>query len=657
MITLRNITKSFDGKILFHIDDISFPAKGLIIIKGENGCGKTTLFNMLSLIDTSYEGDILYDGKNLKQSKEKTRTRFRKDNIVYVLQKQNMVSFLSIERNQNLYSKEKPKTNTPIHQYSQGQQQKAILDSALNQNKKIFLLDEVLSSLDTENRKTVIGKIKELSNHCLVILVSHDVSLIDLASSVFLLENHTLTCIRKSEEEEKPEQESGHSFSINKGSIFSRFLWNLKSKTFLNTICFTLLFTLVYISLYALRNDCFFYLLDGIRNSEYITVDSTNFFDNDRLMESYADQSFVCADYNVPLVYSDKAEKSDTAYCTNKTYEEYLEKSKDSQNGKLIVDGRLVVSNNETYPIIKDDSFPDGLFFKRKTENDPTNIALLEYYFYYATDKKSIKEMMSEISFPVLLISSTRFVRQNPEYKDYDFQENTFYVLDERYYSSEKISDFYFLPSHSKNASFQLNYNEFFPSGVDCVYLGPKEDGTIVLADTTIRKILREYQKHTRIAYLTDRNQSSLAWYLYKNSLHVNAPYKNKKVESIFKTVYQNTSTYSNSVYSYSLMLYFFLLISLFIELIYYDYILKKHRHDFLLLYSSGMSRKSLFLHSYLPLLLSLSVSFLLSGLLALIQSKGMTFFLFGIPLTLLYLALDFLLSFVLYRKETKKQR
>ena len=54
MITLRNITKSFDGKILFHIDDISFPAKGLIIIKGENGCGKTTLFNMLSLIDTSY---------------------------------------------------------------------------------------------------------------------------------------------------------------------------------------------------------------------------------------------------------------------------------------------------------------------------------------------------------------------------------------------------------------------------------------------------------------------------------------------------------------------------------------------------------------------------------------------------------------------------
>ena len=284
---------------------------------------------MLSQIDTSYEGDILYDGKNLKQSKEKTRTRFRKDNIVYVLQKQNMVSFLSIERNQNLYSKEKPKTNTPIHQYSQGQQQKAILDSALNQNKKIFLLDEVLSSLDTENRKTVIGKIKELSNHCLVILVSHDVSLIDLASSVFLLENHTLTCIRKSEEEEKPEQESGHSFSINKGSIFSRFLWNLKSKTFLNTICFTLLFTLVYISLYALRNDCFFYLLDGIRNSEYITVDSTNFFDNDRLMESYADQSFVCADYNVPLVYSDKAEKSDTAYCTNKTYEEYLEKSKD----------------------------------------------------------------------------------------------------------------------------------------------------------------------------------------------------------------------------------------------------------------------------------------------------------------------------------------
>ena len=99
---MKNVSKSFGNNTLFTIEEVVFPNRGLVVIKGENGCGKTTLFNILSLLDLDYKGEVLIDGKDFQKEKSDTRARFIRDRIAYVFQKQNMISFLSVEENRNL---------------------------------------------------------------------------------------------------------------------------------------------------------------------------------------------------------------------------------------------------------------------------------------------------------------------------------------------------------------------------------------------------------------------------------------------------------------------------------------------------------------------------------------------------------------------------
>ena len=70
MITVKNISKSFENIKI--IDDISavFEKGKTNLIIGQSGSGKTVLMKcLLGLLDTDY-GEILYDGK-----------KFEKDNI------------------------------------------------------------------------------------------------------------------------------------------------------------------------------------------------------------------------------------------------------------------------------------------------------------------------------------------------------------------------------------------------------------------------------------------------------------------------------------------------------------------------------------------------------------------------------------------------
>ena len=91
MIEIKNIKKTFGDKLLFETKEIRFPSTGLIVIKGENGCGKTTFFNMLSFIDTDYEGTVLVDGVDYRKESDAIRSKFRRDTICYILQKQNFI--------------------------------------------------------------------------------------------------------------------------------------------------------------------------------------------------------------------------------------------------------------------------------------------------------------------------------------------------------------------------------------------------------------------------------------------------------------------------------------------------------------------------------------------------------------------------------------
>ena len=57
MLTVRNISKAYDKPVLKDFS-YQFPEKGLVLIRGASGCGKTTLLRILSGLEKSDSGEI-----------------------------------------------------------------------------------------------------------------------------------------------------------------------------------------------------------------------------------------------------------------------------------------------------------------------------------------------------------------------------------------------------------------------------------------------------------------------------------------------------------------------------------------------------------------------------------------------------------------------
>ena len=99
-LEIKNVVKEYSlGKMKFRaLDDInlSFEKGELVSIMGESGSGKSTLMNLIGGLDSDYQGDILIDGKNLKDFKDKQLDDYRKKKIGFVFQSFNLIPHLSI---------------------------------------------------------------------------------------------------------------------------------------------------------------------------------------------------------------------------------------------------------------------------------------------------------------------------------------------------------------------------------------------------------------------------------------------------------------------------------------------------------------------------------------------------------------------------------
>src|SRR5690349_23348517 len=68
-ITIRGLTKYFAGWPLYENFDLDIPKHKLVSVFGPNGCGKSTLINMIAGLIPPDAGEILFAGKPLKAIK------------------------------------------------------------------------------------------------------------------------------------------------------------------------------------------------------------------------------------------------------------------------------------------------------------------------------------------------------------------------------------------------------------------------------------------------------------------------------------------------------------------------------------------------------------------------------------------------------------
>ena len=176
MIEIKNVTKKYGEKKA--LDNISFNVNDgdIFAFIGHNGAGKTTLIKAIVGIHDFDEGEILIDGKSIKDNplECKKLMAFVPDNpetyehmkaIDYINFICDMydVDTLTREKNIKKYAElfdMQDKLNDTIDSYSHGMKQKIVLISALAHNPKILIMDEPFVGLDPK----AVYDIKEILN-------------------------------------------------------------------------------------------------------------------------------------------------------------------------------------------------------------------------------------------------------------------------------------------------------------------------------------------------------------------------------------------------------------------------------------------------------------------------------------------------------------
>lgn len=202
LITIRGLRKAFGDTVVYDHFNLDLPQGKLISVFGPNGCGKSTLINMISGLMPMDAGEVLYDGQTIRETRiSYVFQNYREalfpwlraiDNIHYPLKVMKMPRRAREARIEQLLADFEIKIDLNAYPYmlSGGQQQTVSILRALVTNPEVLFLDEPFSALDYEMTLFMREQIQKIymKTGTTTLLVSHDLEeAIQLADKVVLL--------------------------------------------------------------------------------------------------------------------------------------------------------------------------------------------------------------------------------------------------------------------------------------------------------------------------------------------------------------------------------------------------------------------------------------------------------------------------------------
>lgn len=197
MLHLENIRKTFSTN---EISTVALAGVSLdvhqgefIAIMGPSGGGKTTLLNIIGLLDSADEGKYYLGERDMSQLSEHEMTLLRRGTIGFVFQSFNLIDELTVEQNVELpltyikmpKSERKKRVQELLkrlaishrsdhypQQLSGGQQQRVALARAVACHPKLVLADEPTGNLDSRNGKEVMELLKQMNQEGTTIIMA-----------------------------------------------------------------------------------------------------------------------------------------------------------------------------------------------------------------------------------------------------------------------------------------------------------------------------------------------------------------------------------------------------------------------------------------------------------------------------------------------------
>ncbi len=202
--------KSFPNKTIFKDTALEINEKDFVVIYGESGIGKSTLLNMIGLINDFdgeyYFNDILIEKKNREQT--------RINNFSYLFQDPYLIPYLSVYDNIVLPLKnmkadvdkeeimgicKRLKIDELIERkpskLSGGEAIRVSIARSIAANKRIIVVDEPTGNLDSDNAESVMNILKEEnSKGKTIIMVSHSKEFEKFFNRIIKIENKKIIC-------------------------------------------------------------------------------------------------------------------------------------------------------------------------------------------------------------------------------------------------------------------------------------------------------------------------------------------------------------------------------------------------------------------------------------------------------------------------------
>ncbi len=183
-----------------------------IAIVGESGVGKSSLLNIIGLIDRDYDGDYTLFGSQTEELSASELAIWRNQKIGFVLQESALINSLTIEDNIKLpllYAQREGKKvkseefenviniigiqsilKKKPQECSGGQRSRAVFARGIIMKPQIILSDEPTASLDVENRERVLSLLLKMNKefNTTIITVTHDLEVAKCHDRVIQLE-------------------------------------------------------------------------------------------------------------------------------------------------------------------------------------------------------------------------------------------------------------------------------------------------------------------------------------------------------------------------------------------------------------------------------------------------------------------------------------
>ena len=190
----------------------------LVCILGPSGAGKTTALNILGGMDSASSGQVLVDGIDITQLKNKALVNYRRNDIGFVFQFYNLIQNLTALENVEMAVQLTKDSFSPVEtlekvglaerqknfpaQLSGGEQQRVAIARALAKNPKLLLCDEPTGALDYHTGKQILSLLVDTrrKEKITVIIITHNSAIGQIADKVIKFKNGRVESIQSNDQ-------------------------------------------------------------------------------------------------------------------------------------------------------------------------------------------------------------------------------------------------------------------------------------------------------------------------------------------------------------------------------------------------------------------------------------------------------------------------